>query len=235
MPRRRRPHPDKLLAHVIARGVHGDLLCPNDEASKTLWHAIGRYGAELDVELHALCVMGSHYHLLVRAPASAISEMLHRAHSKLANTRNVHEDRRGAVFGRRFNLVTIKDEAHWQRVIRYVPMNPVRHRLSADPAAWHWSTHAVLVGEHLCPSWFDPEAALRAFGFPDADSYNRFVLAGSRLALPPMTKGQLTQHQARLLAFHGGSTPDIANSLGVSERHARRVVNGANVVPRDAV
>ncbi len=235
MPRRNRSHPAEVLAHVISRGVHGDPLCPHDDASGTLWNAIGRYSREFEVPILSLCIMGSHYHLLTTAGDEAISEMLHRAHSKLANTRNVIEKRRGAVFGRRFKLVTVDDEVHTQRVLRYVPMNPVRHRLCKHPVDWYWSTHAVLLGRRRKPAWFDSKSALRAMGFPDADAYNRFVLAGSPHALPPMSKGQLTQHNARIMAMYGASTPDIAEALRISPRHARRLVNGATVVPRDAV
>lgn len=235
MPRRNRNHAEGALAHVISRGVHGDHLCPHDEASGTLWNAIGRYAKEFDVPILALCIMGSHYHLLTTAGDEAISEMLHRAHSKLANTRNVIEKRRGAVFGRRFNLVSVRDEAHRHRVLRYVPMNPVRHRLCKHPDQWFWSTHAVLIGRRRRPAWFNAASALDAMCFPDVAAYTKFVLAGSPHALPPMSKGQETQHDARLMAMYGASSKDIGAALGISDRHARRLANGPNVVPRDAV
>ena len=80
--------------------------------------------------------MGSHYHRLAKGSAEDLADSLHRAHSKLANVRNFYEDRRGSVFGRRYKVITIADELHAHRVIRYVPMNPVHHKLSKDPARW---------------------------------------------------------------------------------------------------
>ena len=86
-----------------------------------------------------------------------------------------------------------------------------------------------MTGERRSPDWFDRDRALRTFGFSDGDSYNRFILSGTPLVPPPMTKGELTQHRARLMAMYGFGAKDIAEALHVGECYARCLLNGSAI------
>ena len=217
------------MVHVIGRSVHGNLLFPTDSYASLFWNEVGLRSMEFDVRIVALCLLGTHYHMLALGSARGLWDTLHRAHSKLANVLNLKEGRRGALIGRRYNAIGIKDEVHAMNAIRYVPMNPVHHRLHTDPVKWRWSTHRILVGVERAPKWFDPNAALRTFGFADSESYNRFVVGGTHLEPPPMTPSELLHHRARGMALYGIKTKDIAESLGISERHVRRLIHGSAI------
>ena len=132
--------------------------------------------------------------------------------------------RRGALVGRRYSVVPIVDDLHARHCIRYVPLNPVLHKLERDPAKWRWSTHAILTGRRDAPPWFDRDRALRCFGFRSGAEYERFVLADTPLALPPMTPREARDHRVLLMAQVGIPLAEIATRFGLSERHVSRIV-----------
>ncbi len=224
MAKHRRYDYDNRILHVVGRSVHTDVLFPDPDFSRMFWNELGNRSLEFGVDILAICLLGNHYHLLVRGKPGPLADTMHRTLSKLANTRNHRHDRRGALVGRRYQVLPVKDPAHAHRVIRYVPMNPVHHGLTLDPAKWRWSTHSILIGKRPAPEWFDRAAALRAFGFPDARAYNRFVLQGTPLELPPMTPSELKQHRVLVLAQHGLGVSQISDLIGYSPRHVRRLI-----------
>ncbi len=219
------------MLHVIGRAVNKDLLFPDDDDAQRFWTEIGYRSLEFGVQILAMCLLGNHYHLIVRGDAEPLADTMHRSLSKLANVRNMREGRRGSLVGRRYNVVHPNDAVHTNRLIRYVPMNPVRHKLAKDPAAWVWSTHSILMGKRVAPEWFDRAEVLRAFGFVDAQAYERFVLADTPLVPPPMTPKELKHHRVLVMAQAGMSLGDIVEVSGYSERHVKRLIAASAVRP----
>lgn len=224
MARPRRRYAADLPVHIIGRGVHGDRLCPSYSAGVLLYNDIGRWCRQCDIEILALCVMGTHYHLLAIGEPDAFSLALHRAHSRLANIRNKAEDRRGRVFGRRYRVVSIRDGRHFARVVPYVALNPVHHRLCNHPRVWRNSTYAALAGDRPPPDWFDRERALRHSGFSDGDAYRLAMARSHRTPPPPITLGELTRHRVEILSARGATPDAIAGALGLGERHVRKIL-----------
>ncbi|MGI9187522.1 MAG: hypothetical protein ACR2J9_08435, partial [Gaiellales bacterium] len=223
----RHDHGNRML-HVIGRCVFGDDLFPDDRYARIFWSEVGYRSLEFDVQVLAMCLLGNHYHLIVRGNPAGLSQTMHRALSKLANTRNREEERRrGALVGRRYDVVPCDDRRHEANVMRYVPMNPVLHRLARDPAKWVWSTHAILAGKRVAPDWFDRARVLDAFGFEHAQEYERFVLAGTRVQVPPTNRRELEHHRVRVRAEAGLSVEEIARTTGFSTRHVRRILSEA--------
>ena len=234
MARPRRRYAADLPVHIIGRGVHRDRLCPSYSTGVLLYNDIGRWCRQCDIEILALCVMGTHYHLLAIGQPDAFSLALHRAHSRLANIRNKAEDRRGRVFGRRYRVVSIQDDRHFARVVPYVALNPVRHRLCDHPRVWRNSTYAALAGDRPPPDWFDRERALHRSGFPDGDAYRRAMARSGKLPAPPISTSELTRHRVESLAAHDGTPATIANTLGISERHVRKIMRAITEAGNEA-
>jgi putative transposase len=90
-------------------------------------------------DVHALCLMPNHFHLVVETTAPRLSAGLHRANGIYAQSFNARHERSGHLFGDRFHTRLVRDEAHLHAVCRYVVENPVRAGLCATPAEWPWS------------------------------------------------------------------------------------------------
>lgn len=229
MSRRRRIDHGNWPLHVIARGVAEDALFPDDASCLLFWDEFGVQAREFGVAIGHVCLMRTHYHLLVRAHPDALAGALHRTHSKLAWLRNLEGRRRGTVFGRRYQVIPIDTAKHLLAVSRYIPMNPVKARLVGDPSDWRWSTHRFLAGREASPEWFDVRTALRMVAFFSSRSYERWVLADTPLALPPMNERELLDHRVCSLAEWGMSNADIAEVLDLSERTVRRRIAQAAI------
>jgi len=84
-------------------------------------------------ELHAYCLMDTHYHVLTRAGQIAEGmRVLNGAHSRAFNERH---GRRGALFESRYADRVIRDETHLAYAIAYIEENRLRAALDAD---WIW-------------------------------------------------------------------------------------------------
>lgn len=92
---------------------------------------------ELDV--HALCLMPNHYHLVVECRRVTLSRALHRVNGIYAEEFNAKYARNGHLWGDRFALRQIRDEDHLHAACAYVLANPVRAGLCQTVADWPWS------------------------------------------------------------------------------------------------
>lgn len=222
---RRHEHGSRPL-HLIARGVEEGVLFPDPVAHQIFWNEFGRQSLELGITIGHVCLMTTHYHLLVRGPRDALAEGLMHAHRKVAVYNN-RAGRRGRVFGRRYQVLPIDTSRHLRAVARYLPMNPVKAGMVRNPADWKWSTHRFLAGQDEAPPWYDVKAALRMVAFFDGRSYERWVLRDTPLEMPPMTPREVIDHRIRVMADYGLTDERIAKDLGVTLRRVREVVAGA--------
>jgi len=222
MSRRRRIDYGKWPLHVIGRGVAGDSLFPDADSWALFWNEFGAQATEFGVSIGHVCLMRTHYHLLVRGNPEALANTLHRTHSKLAWLRNRDDQRRGAVFGRRYRVIPVDTAKHLLAVARYIPLNPVKSNVVRDPSDWRWSTHRFLAGRETPPAWFDVRTALRMVAFFNSRSYERWVLSDTPLAIPPMTEQELIDHRICSLAEWGMPIAEIADVLHLSARTVQR-------------
>jgi REP element-mobilizing transposase RayT len=123
----------------------------------------GRIVKRLSWRVYALCLMTTHYHLVIglcEENLSAGMRTLNGGHSQFFNKRH---DRRGAVFESRFSSTLIESESHLKEAIRYVALNPVEAGMVEQPQDWPWSTYPQLIG--LAKPWpfFEPSFVLGVF------------------------------------------------------------------------
>jgi putative transposase len=95
------------------------------------------------VEVWAYCLMPNHVHLIAvpetrEGLRQAIGEA-HRRYTRLINSRSGWS---GHLWQGRFASF-VMDENYLLAATRYVELNPVRARLTADPFAWRWSSAAA--------------------------------------------------------------------------------------------
>jgi len=141
VPRRPRAFHPGGLTHVTACGIDDQPIFHSDLDREELL-AILRAGTELlEVEVHAWCLMTTHYHLLLAVPAEpeTVSRLLHRVQSIYARRFNSWHGRRGHVFGARFTDTPARSATHVRRTIAYILDNPVRAGIVKRFDEWNWS------------------------------------------------------------------------------------------------
>ena len=236
---RRHESPDE-LQHVIARGVFGDRLVPGSDWSAELYNAIAREAHERGWSVWSLCIMETHYHLLVSTPDASLATGLQRAHAAHAIRRNGHNTRRrGAVFGRRYDSFPISDGRHLQNALRYIPRNPVKAGLCEDPSEWAWGTFRAIAGLEPCPRWVPKSRIFRALEGDFSDPAEPWFGERQYLQMcrsivetpdPTLHKGDRTRYDAECMRDDGASVREIARTLDITVRHARRLCSHAGAI-----
>ncbi len=128
-------------------------------------------------QLHAYCLMGNHFHLVLDTPEANISDGIRDLKSAYAGWFNDVKPREGALFERRFWAAVLDREEHLFAVARYVVLNPVRAGLCAHPAEWPWSSFRSTAGLGAPAPFLDLELLHGMFGGGEvaAARYARFV------------------------------------------------------------
>ena len=142
---------------------------------------------ELDWAMYAWCVMGNHYHFLLKTPEDNLSEGMHHINTGYGEWYNKSRERHGHVFQDRFFSILITQDSHLLEASRYVVLNPLRVGLVASPQEWPWSSYSTAVlGVPFRVSLTDREL-MGMFSQQEAESrelYREFVQAGIGLKKP---------------------------------------------------
>jgi putative transposase len=129
----------------------------------------------------AYCLMGNHFHLLVRTPGPDLDRGMQRLQGLYAQSFNRRHDREGHLFHRRYGTTVLDDDDLTRYVTRYIVQNPVAAGLCPRPGDWPWSSHRATLGDVASPPYLAAESLLRLFGGRSA--YRDYV--DPRVTRPP--------------------------------------------------
>ena len=143
MPRRARRELSDGGFHITAVGVAGSLIFIDDFDRRRFALLLDEVSDRWGWEVIVWCLMGTHYHLVVRARREQMSHAVHRLNGLYAQGFNRRHERRGHLFQNRFSSWVIRDEEHLRTTIAYVLNNPVAAGLCAEAKDWLWSWSKV--------------------------------------------------------------------------------------------
>ena len=126
--------------HVSARGVdRATPLFGDAEDRIAFLHLLRVTTNRYEWSCHALCVMTTHYHLVVECTQHELSAGLRWLNGVYAMHFNRRHRRFGHVFADRFSARAIDDDAYLRDVCAYVVLNPVKAGLCERSEDWPWS------------------------------------------------------------------------------------------------
>jgi REP element-mobilizing transposase RayT len=125
--------------HLTAAGAGGTHIYVDDLDRLEFLHALGIATTRFGWRLVAYCLMGTHYHLLVETEATRLAPAMQWLNGVYARGFNKRHERRGHLFGARYDARAIRDETHRMATLRYIADNPVRASLCPQAADWPWS------------------------------------------------------------------------------------------------
>src|SRR5437763_8356948 len=170
----------KTLVHITCRTIQGlYLFRPGPEFKDVFLGVLGKAQRDCEVELCAVSVMSSHFHLL-----SVVDDVKHAADfmrnfkSKLALETNRLTGWSGTVFDRRYEMAVVTDEEAAQvEVFKYILAQGVNEQLVERIQDWPGvhSFGALVEGIAMTGHWFDrsQEHAARVRG----EEYSRIEYA----------------------------------------------------------
>lgn len=165
MPRSPRKLSESDLYHVFARGVGRQTIFEDADDNLRFLSILRDYAGETSGSLLAWCLMGNHFHLLVRMEMSELSGFMKRLEVAYALYFNTRYDRPGCLFQGRFGSEPIADEAQLLAAARYIHLNPQKAGI-ARFNDYKWSSFDEYVAEpDICDTGFvlDIAGGLEAF------------------------------------------------------------------------
>ena len=198
--------------HVTTHG-DGDMMIFEGPSEKwRLLDLLADTANKLDWAVYAWCVMGNHYHFLLKTPKDNLSEGMHHINMTYGEWYNMSRERHGHVFQDRFFSILITQDGHLLEASRYVVLNPLRAGLVAAPQEWPWSSYSTAVlGVPSRVSLKDQEL-MRVFSRQEAESrdlYREFVHAGIGLKKPGVL---LTGRARRWAEMTGRARSEISSA-----------------------
>ncbi|HVE66611.1 MAG TPA: transposase [Thermoanaerobaculia bacterium] len=192
------------LYHVISRGNERGPIFVDDLDRFDFLDLLGSVVLKETFRLHAYCLLGNHYHLLVETPEGRISRGMHQLNARYAQRFNRRHDRCGHLFEGRFKAIIVQRQLHLLELHRYIVLNPVRAGLVLRPEDWRWSSYRAASGLAPTPSWLQTDWTLSQFGRTTADARRAFVaFVEAAVDCPPATapvRNQLFLGSADFLA-----------------------------------
>ncbi|MDF1837755.1 MAG: transposase [Planctomycetota bacterium] len=179
----RRPRGDEPGAwfHVINRGIAKRALFESRSEARFFLSRLARQVRAGRIEVHAFCLMTTHYHLLLRSPIGELSEAMRLAQSSYSRHFNRKHKRDGSLIRGRYYSRPVDSLEYRRTLVRYIDHNPVKAGLVSHAHAYELSSAALHMAARNTPwlssSWireeacrvaeqtrFTPSAYIAAFG-----------------------------------------------------------------------
>ena len=174
--------------HITSRTWDRSPLFRGDDDRHEFLYLLAKTVERFDCRCLAYCLMGNHFHLLLRTPLANLPRGMQRINSGYAQWFNRQRGRRGPVYEDRYNAELIQREPHLLEVYRYIALNPVRAGIRRDPGAYAWSSHAAIAGLAPAPPWLAVSEAHDVFesvtGADGRTAYREFVSAAVESSPP---------------------------------------------------
>ncbi|MDX6469044.1 MAG: REP-associated tyrosine transposase [Gaiellaceae bacterium] len=132
-------HPDGIY-HLTMHGIDDHAIFREDFDRQDFCIRFRRVVTSEGWEVHAACLMDTHYHLLIRPRLGSIPDGMKLLNGGYSRAFNKRHGRRGALFESRYDSWTIRDELHYQAAVRYIEENPIAAGMVESLEEWIWTT-----------------------------------------------------------------------------------------------
>lgn len=163
------------LYHVISRGNERGPIFIDDHDREEFLELLSSVVVKEPFRLHAYCLLGNHYHLLLETPAGRLSRGMHRLNGLYAQRFNRRHERCGHLFEGRFKAIIVEKQLHLLELHRYIVLNPVRAGLARRPEDWTWSNYRATSGRTEAPAWLEVGWTHSQFGRTPSEGRRAFV------------------------------------------------------------
>jgi len=174
VPRANRQGAESRLYHVGTRGNNRQPVYLGDGDRLAFLNLLAKTVEKSSWTLHAYCLMGNHYHLLLETNLDDLSAGMQLLNGGYAMTFNRRHRRTGHLFGNRFWSEPIERDEHLLECCRYIAWNPVRAGLCTRPEDWQWASYPAVLGLDRLPSFLATEPTLLQFGADRKRAVQRF-------------------------------------------------------------
>ncbi len=126
--------------HVYNRGHNKMGIFRNTKDKEVFLNIIRRVQLIYNFQLFAYCIMGNHYHLLIKDAGKQLPEIIGLIQEIYAIYYNAKYNHSGAVFMRPFKSKPVYTMGHFFSVLSYILNNPVKAGFSYEYCEYKWNS-----------------------------------------------------------------------------------------------
>lgn len=141
--------------HVTSRGDRREPIAKDDMDRTAFLSIAGQALVRFDAHVWAYCLMGNHYHLVIRTREANLSRLMRHINGVYTQTFNRRHQLTGHLFQGRFKAILVDSDSYLLEVCRYVDLNPVRAHMVDRPDAYRWSSYRALARLADKPDWLN--------------------------------------------------------------------------------
>lgn len=164
--------------HITSRGNEKKIIFNSDEDRERFFRYLKEACRRFAVRIHAYCLMGNHYHLLLETPQANLCRYMQMINSGYTTYFNFKHRRSGHLFAGRYKAILIEEDSYAQELSRYIHLNPVRARIVRTPEEYAWSSYNYYICSKKSPEFLTVKFVLRYFAHRENEArkkYRRFV------------------------------------------------------------
>src|SRR5256886_12699044 len=179
MPRKLRIEYEGAIYHVMNRGDRQEPIFKDDTDRQRFLEALAECCAKTDWQVHALCLMPNHFHLVVETPKSNLVAGMKWLLGTYTGRFNQRHKLVGHLFSGRYKALIVdgSGNGYLRTVCDYVHLNPVRAKLlklEQPLREYRWSSY----GEYLKsptrrPEWLKVGRLFGEMGIPQDSAAGR--------------------------------------------------------------
>jgi len=162
------------LYHVTARGDKKADIYEDDGDREQFLSLLGEVCSRFNWCVHAYCLMGNHYHLLIETPEGNLSLGMRQLNGVYTQRFNRKHDRVGHVFQGRFKSIIVEKDSYLLELARYIVLNPVRARMVRSAKKWPWSSYRATVGLSKSQGGLNVDWLLSQFAVRKSTAFKRY-------------------------------------------------------------
>lgn len=126
--------------HVMNRGLARRSVFEDRACQRYFLSRVARVVRSKQLEVHAFCVLTTHFHLLVRSPSGSLSEAMRRVQNEYVRWFNRRNRRDGPLFRGRFLSRPVDGQLYFRVLVRYIDQNAPRAGLARSPEGYKYGS-----------------------------------------------------------------------------------------------
>ncbi|MDF7799387.1 transposase [Pontiellaceae bacterium B1224] len=173
MPRKPRIEYPGAIYHIMSRGNRGDAIFLDDKDRETFIDTLEEACTKTGWLVHAFCLMGNHYHLLLETPEANLVSGMKWLQGTYTQRFNARHKVWGHLLQGRYKALVVDGAGgdYFSTVASYIHLNPARAKLfdliDGKLTDFRWSSYPLYFRPTKRPEWLVVDRALGALGLAD--------------------------------------------------------------------
>jgi len=167
--------------HVMNRGKARQTIFNDGQYYKAFLETLEAVHKRFECIIHAYCLMGNHYHLLLETPNANLSRVMRHINGVYTQRYNRLKQTDGPLFRGRYKAILVDKDAYLLQLSRYIHRNPIdmKRPLVKNLQDYYWSSYPAYIGKVKSPDWLERETTYGILGHKQRyKGYATYVAVG---------------------------------------------------------